>query len=95
MRILAATFAFNEGQKIQRTLARHPANRSYDLMVYDDGSTDGALDHVDPAIIVVRSETKRTVGKVFHACGVAIPPALRPADAPATADGSAVTVSRH
>src|SRR5579862_203437 len=26
----------------------------------------------------------RTVGKVFQACGVAIPPALRPADAPAT-----------
>jgi hypothetical protein len=28
---------------------------------------------------VVRSETKGTVGKVFQACGVAIPPALRPA----------------
>jgi hypothetical protein len=28
---------------------------------------------------VVRSETKGSVGKVFQACRVAIPPALRPA----------------
>ena len=30
---------------------------------------------------VVRTETKGTVGKVFLACGVAIPPTLRAADA--------------
>ena len=62
MRILAATFAFNEGQKIQRTLARHPANRAYQLLVYDDGSTDEALAHVDPGIIVIRSETNHGIG---------------------------------
>ena len=38
------------GEKIRRTLARHPASRSYDLLVHDDGSTDGALDSVDPSI---------------------------------------------
>jgi transposase len=30
---------------------------------------------------VVRTETKGTVGKVFQACGVALPPPLRPAEA--------------
>ena len=30
---------------------------------------------------VVRTETKGTVGKVFPACGVALPPTLRPAEA--------------
>jgi hypothetical protein len=29
---------------------------------------------------VVRTETKGTVGKVFQACGVALPPTLRSAD---------------
>src|SRR5882757_3381573 len=62
MRILAATFAYNEGQKIRRTLARHPANRSYDLLVHDDGSTDGALDGLDAGIIVLRSETNQGIG---------------------------------
>jgi dolichol-phosphate mannosyltransferase len=62
MRILAATFAFNEGQKIRRTLARHPAIRSYDLLVHDDGSTDGALDEVDASVIVIRNETNQGIG---------------------------------
>ena len=30
---------------------------------------------------VVRTETKGTAGKVFQACGVALPPTLRPAEA--------------
>src|SRR5437588_12908124 len=62
MRILAATFAFNEGDKIRRTLARHPPGRSYDLMVADDGSTDHALDGVDPRVLVLRNETNRGIG---------------------------------
>jgi dolichol-phosphate mannosyltransferase len=62
MRILAATFAYNEGVKIQRTLARHPSNRPYDLLVVDDGSTDGSLDQVDPGILVLRNPTNRGIG---------------------------------
>jgi dolichol-phosphate mannosyltransferase len=62
MRVLAATFAYNEGEKIRRTLARHPANRSYDLLVHDDGSTDGALDGIDPGILVLRHETNQGIG---------------------------------
>jgi dolichol-phosphate mannosyltransferase len=62
MRVLAATFAFNEGEKITRTLARHPENRPYDLLVVDDGSTDGALDVVAPRVIVLRNETNQGIG---------------------------------
>jgi hypothetical protein len=31
---------------------------------------------------VVRTETKGAVGKVFQACGVALPPTLRSSDPP-------------
>jgi len=62
MRILAATFAYNEGEKIRRTLARHPADRSWDLLVHDDGSTDGALNGIDPRILVLRHETNQGIG---------------------------------
>jgi dolichol-phosphate mannosyltransferase len=62
MRVLAATFAYNEGEKIHRTLARHPQGRSYDLLVHDDGSTDGALNGIDPGILVLRNETNQGIG---------------------------------
>src|SRR5436190_4130216 len=62
MRVLAATFAYNEGEKIRRTLARHPAVRTYDLLVHDDGSTDGSLNGIDPGVRVLRHETNRGIG---------------------------------
>lgn len=74
MRVLAATFAYNEGDKIRRTLARHPIPRAYDLLVFDDGSTDRALDGIDPGvpgipgipgIIVLRNETNRGIGSAM------------------------------
>src|SRR5262245_48088747 len=62
MRVLAATFAYNEGEKIRRTLARHPDGRTYDLLVHDDGSTDDALHDIDSRVIVLRSETNQGIG---------------------------------
>jgi dolichol-phosphate mannosyltransferase len=62
MRVLAAAFAYNEGDKIRRTLARHPADRTYDLLVHDDGSTDGALDDVGENIILLRNPTNQGIG---------------------------------
>ena len=65
MRVLAATFAYNEGEKIRRTLARHPPSRSYDLLVLDDGSTDGALDEVGAGIIVLRNQANQGIGSAM------------------------------
>ena len=62
MRVLAATFAYNEGEKIRRTLARHPVDRSYDLLVHDDGSTDGALNDVGANVLVLRNQTNQGIG---------------------------------
>jgi dolichol-phosphate mannosyltransferase len=62
MRVLAATFAYNEGDKIRRTLARHPKDRCYDLLVHDDGSTDGALNAIDPSVLLLRNETNQGIG---------------------------------
>ena len=62
MRVLAATFAYNEGDKIRRTLARHPENRAYDLLVHDDGSTDGAVSGLPSSIGVLRSEKNQGIG---------------------------------
>jgi dolichol-phosphate mannosyltransferase len=66
MKILAAAFAYNEGEKIHRTLARHPAERSYDLLVMDDGSTDGSLRNppVDN-LIVLRNEKNQGIGSAM------------------------------
>lgn len=63
MKTLVAVFAYNEGDKIRRTLARHPEGREYDLLVMDDGSTDGALDHCELArLTVLRNEKNRGIG---------------------------------
>ena len=63
MKTLAAIFAFNEGDKIRRTISRHPAARPYDLLVMDDGSTDGAIESLPKnGWMHLRNETNRGIG---------------------------------
>ena len=45
--ILVSLFAYNEGEKLSRTLDKFPAKRGYDVLVVDDGSTDGSLEGVE------------------------------------------------
>lgn len=42
--VLIVTFAFNEGVKIRTTVERTVAAVSHDLLVMDDGSTDGSIE---------------------------------------------------
>ncbi len=66
MKILAAAFAYNEGEKIHRTLTRHPQQRPYDLLVMDDGSTDGSLDHLSwNGVAVLRNPTNQGIGSAM------------------------------
>lgn len=47
-RVLLAVFSYNEGPKLHTTLGRIPADLPADVIVIDDGSTDGSTDEVDP-----------------------------------------------
>ncbi len=63
MKVLVATFAYNEGQKIRRTLDRHSSDRDYDLLVMDDGSTDSSLDDAPlNGAIVLRNPVNQGIG---------------------------------
>lgn len=66
MKILCVPFAFNEGDKIRRTVARHPKDRGYDLMVMDDGSTDGAVQALaGDGVSILRNETNHGIGSAM------------------------------
>jgi dolichol-phosphate mannosyltransferase len=47
LKVLVSLFAYNEGDKLRATLDAFPAQRSYDVLVLDDGSTDGSLEGVE------------------------------------------------
>lgn len=66
MRVLAAIFAYNEGEKIKRTILRHPANKNYDLVVMDDGSNDGAIESLPRSDwLHLRNETNQGIGSAM------------------------------
>jgi len=65
-RILVATFAYNEGIKIQQTVSRIPQERDYDVLVMDDGSTDGAVEALEEFnVSILRNETNQGIGSAM------------------------------
>lgn len=65
-KILVAIFAYNEGEKIKATIARHPRKRNYDLLVCDDGSTDNSIPRPSKNFVVLRSSENLGVGRAMQ-----------------------------
>ena len=65
-------------QELQRRLAAKRLSLEWGDVVRDLSQLHETTIAIQDHRYVVRSETKGTIGKVFQACGVAIPPALRP-----------------
>jgi dolichol-phosphate mannosyltransferase len=66
-KILACVFVYNEGEKLRQTLSRFPAERNYDVLVVDDGSTDGAGNIIrEFSFAHLRHETNRGIGAAFR-----------------------------
>jgi hypothetical protein len=66
-------------QELERRLEQHGWTLEWADIVRDLDHLDETTITVDEKNYVIRSEIKGTLGKVFQAAGVAIPPALRPA----------------
>jgi len=62
--ILLGISVFNEGPKIQRVIEKFRQYDLYDVLVVDDGSTDGAITRLaqDFPVNVIRNESRRGAG---------------------------------
>jgi transposase len=69
-------------QELQRRLAAKDWPLEWAHVVRDLDALHETTITIEDRAYVVRSEAKRTAGKVFQACGVAIPSALRSVSAP-------------
>ncbi len=81
-------------QELQRRLAAKTWTLEWAHVIEDLDALHETTITIDTRAYVVRSEAKRTAGKVFQACGVALPPALRSIEAPESppeGDGRRVT----
>ena len=71
MKILVSPFAFNEGEKIIQTIKRFPSdyNKYYDLIICDDGSTDGSINKLENKnISILKNGSNQGIGymmKIF------------------------------
>jgi len=61
---LVGTCALNEGQKIKAVINRFNDYTSYDVLIIDDGSTDGSLDNLTlpSEVHIIRNETNQGAG---------------------------------
>jgi transposase len=64
-------------QELQRRLAAKGWRLEWEHIVHDLDALHETTVTLEARHYIVRSQAKRTVGKVFQACGVALPPALR------------------
>jgi hypothetical protein len=69
-------------QEVQRRLAEKQWTLEWAHVIKDLDALHETTITLDTRAYVVRSEAKGTVGKVFQACGVALPPVLRSVEAP-------------
>lgn len=69
-------------QELQRRLAAKHWSLEWAHVVHDLDTLHETTITIDHRPYVVRSEARGTIGKLFQACGVALPPALRSAAAP-------------
>ena len=68
-------------KELQDRLERHGWSLEWADIIRDLDRLQQVEMSIEGKSYVVRTETKGTVGKVFQACGVALPPTLRPAEA--------------
>ena len=65
--ILVAVVTFNEGEKLKQLFTLFPADPYYDIIVVNDGSTDGTSSlNFDSARAVLTHETNRGVGAAIR-----------------------------
>jgi transposase len=69
-------------QELQRRLTAKTWSLEWAHVVRDLEALHETTITIEERAYVVRSEAKRTAGKVFQACGVALPPTLRSVNAP-------------
>ncbi len=63
LKVLVSMFAYNEGDKLRSTLDVFPAIRSYDVLLLDDGSTDGSIEGVEErGFKLIRNERNKGLG---------------------------------
>jgi dolichol-phosphate mannosyltransferase len=70
---LVAIGSYNDGARLKKTLATKPHDFPYDILLIDDGSTDGSFDDIDKtAYTVIRNEVNSGIGvNIRKACDYA------------------------